>query len=578
MLLQRLLQYISTLPHPQIRFVTTANPTKPAFRACEEMLFAGQWQLVDSSGCIIRPEDYEELIHDGMDVTIDTLPYEQQQQEEPIPLLQPMAVSGGKSVQGSGSQIGRNEVAGDLLDIQINVTEPRATQHTYHRSEASLAQYTSGGTFAPSFEEGVDLGELEGEEESEPQAPPRRTFIMPPKPAPWVSKRVSSAMSAAAAEFKPGSGLQSSDLPIENPVTHLRQATGKRSMAIPIVKPPSPALAMVAAPKPDLPITSHDDDDDVDEDEDMDDDWDNGVAATMEPETAPVVEELVSTETEEMEDNEYEVDNHIDELSKSFISTEERGAQISPPTEDPEGLETASASDTMTGSGPKYEESQPRDEISPAHSRCSTPRQAEKAPQDMDTGPQNGSVEPEAKFNDDNHLFDYFIPDSRNEGVELEPMVTEVERSDTPIVEAEKPGDGQIGDLVEEVEEKNEEPVPAEKPSSTEMLAALMSGAEFKPANYPTSQAIDGNFKWVEEVEYSPPEEPVPSDNLDPTASAWNAPSWGGEFQATSGGGGWGDWSTAHDSTIDESQWDNRGHVRRDSDGDAGESEQAMLI
>ncbi|KAK6529486.1 hypothetical protein TWF281_008659 [Arthrobotrys megalospora] len=559
--LDRLLQYISTLPHPQIRFVTTANPAKPAFRACEEMLFAGQWQLVDSSGCIIRPEDYEELIHDGMDITIDTLPYEQQQQEEPAPLLQPMGVSGGKSIQGSGSQIGRNEVAGDLLDIQINVTEPMAAQHTHHQPGATVAQYTSGGRFTSSFEEGVDLGELEGEEKPEPQVQLRNTFIMPPKPAPWTSKRVASAMSAAAAEFKPGTGLQSPSLPIEDPVSHLRQATGKRSMAIPIVKPPSPALSMVAAPKPDLPITSH-------EDDDVDDDWENRVAAASEPETDPAIEELASSETEEMENKADEVDNLIDdELPRSFVSAEEQAIQISPPTEDPEDLETASASDTMVGSGPKCEDPQPHGRISPVHSRCVSPRQAEKVPQDADTSSQNSSVEPDSKFGDENRLFDYFIPDSRNEGVELESVITGVDRSETPIVETESLGRG--GGVVEEVEEKEEEPVPTEKQSSIEMLAALMSGAEFKPPSYTNPQEVDGNFKWDEEVQHSPPEEPVPSDNLDPTASSWDAPSWGGDFQATSGGSGWGDWSTAHDSKIDESQWDNRGHVRRDSDGDA---------
>ncbi|RVD83237.1 uncharacterized protein DFL_007633 [Arthrobotrys flagrans] len=601
--LNRLLEYIGTLPHPQIQFVANANRTRPSFRAFEELLLSGQWQLVDSSGCIIRPDDYEELIHDGMEITIDTLPDEQQ--DEPIPLLQPMAVSGGKSIRGSEPQLGRNEVAGDLLDMQIN--EPiaqqhlgfEAKQHSHTQSEVSIVQFTPANPFVSSFEKTVDTNELEGEENLEPQILPSTPFNLPPKFGSWSGKFKSAAMSASAAEFRPSSEVKcsttaaefkpsnetkffstlaaeikpsseirfstsaaelkpSSDVQLptssdENTLFQLPQGTVKRSMAIPIVKPPSPALAMIAAPKPGIPMSSHDD-------EGSDDGWGGGAVATLEPEETPVGEESVVVEDKEWPGHTEEAESRMDnEVSRDTVETKEQGLQLSPPSED---VETTSISETIVGSGPTYGKSQ-------IYSGRSTPNPTDGEAQYANMSPRKDSVS-EDEFDNESNLLKSEILEPKDGVTEsLEPTVVKEEHTGTPIGEPEEPKENEKGRNIEVVEEKSLESVPATKSSSAEMLAVLMSSVEFRPAGDTEFHTINDDFNWDMETAVPLTEEPALSQNLDPTVDSWDTTSPAGDFQATSGGSGWGDWSTSQSAVVDDTQWDNRGHVRRDSEEDA---------
>ncbi|KAK6510624.1 hypothetical protein TWF506_009727 [Arthrobotrys conoides] len=593
--LNRLLEYLGTLPHPQIRAVTNSNRTRPPFRIFEELLFSGQWQLVDSLGCIIRPDDYEELIHDGMEITIDTLP--EGQQDEPVPLLRPLGVSGGGPTRGGGSQIGRNEVAGDLLDMQIN--EPIAHQHLgfdvqqlpHIQAKAPITQFTPTGPFIPAFEKTVDMNELAGEENLDPQILASTALNPPLKFGSWSAAFKSTAMSASAVEFKPSSGIQLSTVaaeskpinevklsttavefkpnsqlqvpasPSEDPHFQLPHSQVKRSMAIPIVKPPSPALSMVAAPKPDMPITSYDDEDD-------DDGWGSRVAATIQSEEILVEEEVFSETLEEWPSQKGEGANRTDEPPTEIVETEEQQLQLCPPTED---IETASVSDTVVGPGPKYEESQIYRKESLSASGRSTPKPAEDGIHHVNMSPQQDVVSLEYQSDNDSNLLKSEILEPRTEAPEsLDPTVVEEERSKSSNAQVEESKEGEAEKNTQVTEEKSDESAPAKTLSSAEMFAVLMSGVEFTPAGDTEAQYVSNDLRYEGTKEFTPNEEPSQSEVLNPAADSWDTTtSPAGDFHATSDGGGWGDWSTNRIPVVDDDQWDNRGHVPRDSEGDA---------
>ncbi|KAK6511644.1 hypothetical protein TWF481_000553 [Arthrobotrys musiformis] len=550
--LQRLLGYIGTLPHPQIRMVATANPTKPTFRVLEELLLSGQWQLVDSSDCIIRPDDYEDLIHDGMEITVDTQPDAEQDEHEPAPMLQPMAISGGKSARRPN--IGRSEPTGDLLDMQIN--EPIAEQHSYNQSlaPAAAAKFSPSGLFASSFEETGSTSVLERDQNSGSDVISANRVALPADFGSWSRNFKSSSMSAAAAEFKPGGELQlpTSTLPTEAPLFKLPESSVKRSMAIPIVKPPSPGLAMVAAPKPDMPMTSYGE-------EDVESEWEDEAGTTAGPEDAPPRRQSVSPQNKEWLEQVEKEEDTVDEEPKeiAIAETKQQSFQLSLPSED---VETASVSDTIVGSGPKYEESQTYGGASLPPSMRGTPKPSDEF---IPANPQKYSAfppgdEPQSFYND--------IPRGKTGGSEPpEPLQSKEESPGRSLVETENLEGNQ---QEEEIEEQSHEPeLAAIKSSAAEMLAVLMSGAEFRPSGDVEFRPADEDLGISGERESLPMEEQDSSETVDP-AESWDTTSPDVEFQATSGGGGWGDWSTGQESIVDHSQWDDRGHVRRDSDED----------
>ncbi|KAF3085861.1 hypothetical protein TWF102_001862 [Orbilia oligospora] len=576
--LNRLLEYLGTLPHPQIRVVTNASGTTPPLQIFEQLLFSGQWQLVDSSGCVIRPDDYEDLIHDGMEITIDTVP--EGQQDEPTSLLQPLGVSGGKSTRSGGPQSGRDEVAGDLLDMQIN--EPIARQrlnfeteqYSYTQSKAPVTRFNAASSFSSIFGGIAAVDELEGEEIVNPHIIAPTSHNLPLKSASWYGGSKTGAMSASAAEFKPSGDVKlstaasefkpSGQLQVptsssEDPHITLPQGQAKRSMAIPIVKPPSPALDMIAAPKPDMPITSYDD-----EEEDYGD-WDGKVAATMESEKSPGEEEeaAVPDTTEEWSSYKDEADNRRDDLSIDIAQTKSQEHQLSPPTED---IEIASVSDTIVGSGPRYEESQI---YSPPASGRSTPTPTDGGNQNVNMSPPLDPVSLEDQSDNESNLLKSEILEPKHEVPESsDTTVAQEEKNATTDGQAEESGEDDKEKSIQGAEEMGDESAPAKAQSSAEMLAVLMSGVEFTPAGDTGAPGVsnDNMYKWEEAKEFTPTEEPGQSEIPNPTTESWDTTtSPGGDFHGT----GWGDWSTKQTFTVDDNQWDNRGHVRRDSEGDA---------
>ncbi|KAK6344278.1 hypothetical protein TWF696_007919 [Orbilia brochopaga] len=586
--LERLMQYISTLPHPQIRFVTNANPSKPKFKACEELLFAGQWQLVDKSGCIIRPEDWEELVHDGMDITVDTMSYEPQVVEERPSLLQPMALSGRKDVSVAPSQFGSMEVAGDLMEIQTALDTIGARQHV----EATAPRFNNPSRlFVPHYHpepEPLAL-ELAGEESLEPQAPQPNTFVMPPKPESCTSKKQS--MSPSATEFKPGGGFSSTSTiePDDNPIFRLR----KRSMAIPIIKPPSPPETIIAAPKPDMPdgytLDTHEQEEAVYAQDTCEeavkqeetDGWGRRVAVTAELTEEPArnrIDPVYTYEDPADEDDEEEQEPTEEvpakeapaqeaprpsvqvgewdgapstyssaEASYPPTSTNDEEATVAPPSEQEE---VASVSETVVASSSK-----PEERSAPSHSELNTEDEATTQVESS----KSPSVGPESKFEGENHLFDDSPAVGDQEPQQIEPDVNEVQQHDVPIIVTEPPADP-ADDGVQALQELE---YSVQKPPVIMATSGGSSRAELE--SEPRLRSMD--FRWSEE----PYEEPA-GDGMQQQAPAdqWGeAPGWDSKPDS-----GWNDWSTPATApgygSHWEAQWDTRGHVPLPEDNDSG--------
>ncbi|KAF3931487.1 hypothetical protein ABW19_dt0204854 [Dactylella cylindrospora] len=259
-----------------------------------------------------------------MDVTVDTTPYEH---EGPVaaevPVLQPVNATVNAFISDSKGKDpitpwGGNEVSEDLLQIQTSLDRPPIQHEDEERFKYKGRLFVPRQTLNT---ENVDV--------SIPQEPPRNGFVMPPKPAPWTRlDRRDSGMSPSATEFKPngfGSSAALSDWDaespgvetkplIQDPIFQIRQATGKRSMAIPIVKPPSPPLTVVAAPKPEIPNSFE-----SSKGEEEDDGWGDRVAVTADPS-----EESSQDEGEEDKDEEDANEDEWDDDAPETAETLER--------------------------------------------------------------------------------------------------------------------------------------------------------------------------------------------------------------------------------------------------------------
>ncbi|KAJ6259683.1 hypothetical protein Dda_5321 [Drechslerella dactyloides] len=573
--LERLMQYISTLPHPQIRFVTSANPAKPKFKACEELLFAGQWQLVDKSGCIIRPEDWEELVHDGMDITVDTMVYEAPAVETHASLLQPMAISGRKDVSVAASQFGSMEVAGDLMEIQ-SALEPAAARQ---RAAVSAPRLDPSRLFVPQYPpEPEPLAmELEGDDNPEPQASQPNTFVMPPKPAPWTFKKP--GMSPSAMEFKPSGGFNSTIEPDDNPIFRGR----KRSMAIPIIKPPSPPETIVAASKPDIPDATTQDThetasyakdthQEAAKEEEEDDGWGGRVAVTA---------ELTEEQSHPRQGRLYHYRGPSDDLEESAggipASSEEGGewdggasttsltesshvpgstggeAHLAPPDEDEE---VASVSETVVASGPKSGERS-------AASNNGLSTEDEGTTHLESTG--SPSIDTESKFEGESHLFDDDSPapgDSESQRNEL--GSADARRHGIPVIVSEPPR-----------KTADERPqAPQELESSVQKLRVIMatSGGQPRAELEPEPRLRAMGFRWSEEP-YEQSGQVEVKQEPEQQNGWWGTPAFGPEATTSNNEPSWGDWSipaTAPGYASQwEAQWDNRGHVPLPEDNDS---------
>ncbi|EPS37585.1 hypothetical protein H072_8723 [Dactylellina haptotyla CBS 200.50] len=574
--LERLLQYVATLPHPHIRFITSANPAQPKYKACEERLFSGQWQLVDRSGCIIRPEDWEELVHDGMDITIDTTCYEQPQEvsEERMPVMEPTMFSVPKNIPREISQ--QNEVAGDLMDIQSAMDSTDAQRHQHHQSDASARGYGGGPSnlFIPVYQEAPIATELAVEEDPEPQIPLQNVFVMPPKPSLvtpkpklWSPIKKNSNMSASALEFRPV-GMSSSALPLESPLFQIRQSTSKRSMAIPILKPPTPPLTIIAAPKADVPDTA--------EAFEAGDGWSDRVAVTAE------------LTDDAMRHDSPPQDNGAWEGEASVISIPERERLLpvvesskSPLVEPEDPEETRPVPEMIIESGPEYQAlptesnsgTQSRDDITQTVDEIDHPETDHESPEDG----------PESKYDGESHLFDDEViysasrtpepgntqsavnlnndetpiaaenmeheeqtvievpleqalleptpePSTTLENIVLEEITADETVSKAPVLEPELPRtsiednflpdtaseDLNVGNYPREETDPTRVALPSPTPPASEPFVTKVdpSAQEFKPRLEPLR--LTTGFKWDEEPMPEPIPEPKPKPQLEP--------------------------------------------------------------
>ncbi|KAK6335034.1 hypothetical protein TWF718_010476 [Orbilia javanica] len=513
-----------------------------------------------------------------MEITVDTLP--DGQQDEPVPLLRPMGVSGGNSVGASRSQVDQDEVAGDLLDMQVK--EPMVQQHfgfesrehSHSRSDAPIAKYIPASPFASSLESNMKANTgFEGEENPRPQTPPSSTSRLPTKFRLWHEKFKNSGMSASATEFRPGGMTQplTPSRETKDPIFQPPYVSGKRSMAIPIIKPPPRELDMIAAPKPDKPMSSH-------EDEGTGGGWGGGVAgATGEVEEIPDREEMSVPESKEIQrhrEEEEEVDNRIYyEAPEEITQTEGQALQQSPSHQD---VENVSASDVVVGpewSRPqpelKHEESTPYRRASLPVSETSTPIPAVSDIQRADTSPRALSILSDDDIDNESNLLKSEILELKEEALEPPgPPIVEREYIETPIVGMEGLGDQGNGGSIGIVGEEIQEVATSANTSSAEMLAVLMSGVEFQPASDTSfRKPPHDDFKWDEETAVPMTEEASGGGNFKPEGDCWGTTSPEEDPQAASNGAGWDDWSTNQPSGVDN-QWDDRGHVARDIEGD----------
>ncbi|KAF3920520.1 hypothetical protein ABW20_dc0108481 [Dactylellina cionopaga] len=294
------------------------------------------------------------------------MPYGQEREaDEGLSVLQPLTMNGNKPAHVEVvSQMGGSEVVGDLLDIQ-NSSETIAVQHHHTQSDGSLNRYDGSRLFIPPPYQGSmvesmgNVTELEGEENPEPfqmppaQVPPPNLFVMPPKPMPWTSSRKLGVMSPSASEFRPIGALGSSALPIENPIFQIKQATGKRSMAIPIVKPEVRPARETSAPELDMQDSrpNH-----KAEEHQADDGWGDKVVE------GPVEEPAIEGEAEQGPELEPEAEREWDGAASLGSLPEKNLAQetnqpehSSQPVAPSDTGEVDSISETVVGPGPKYE-------------------------------------------------------------------------------------------------------------------------------------------------------------------------------------------------------------------------------
>ncbi|KAK6541880.1 hypothetical protein TWF694_007657 [Orbilia ellipsospora] len=571
--LERLLQYIATLPHPQIRFLTAANPSKPKSKLCEEKLSSGQWQLVDRSGCIIRPEDFEDLVHDGMDITIDTMPHDQPQevQEERMPALEPtMQINGPKEV----SVVEQNEVAGDLMDMQTTIDPLAVHQHQHVQSAPSIAAYNAPSrlfipTYIPdtAYQETTDVTELAGEDNPEPQIPPSETpqnaFVMPPRPVPRSTPGKGLWMRPSAIEFKPG-GMSSSALPLENPLFHIRQSTAKRSMAIPIKKPPTP-LPLATEHVADVPDAHP-----VEASLRNDRDWGDESSVVVEPTLEQIDQDTIPPS---------EADVWGEAVSKSLPS--EQADPLSVEEKEPElpanndAVEVGSISETVIGPEPK-------DEPLPTETSGETQNQQAGAVQ-SDGEEASSTYNTEGKYDGESSLFLDEVPDTAIDDMapnEVELPESESEFGSTvgkvALVKAKSsPYEHQKEVKViqppapEEIADSEEVAEDAKAVESTELPPARVNprAVEFIPDAEPETEYLqrDTNYKWEEEPIPEPePRQSASSQNLDAAAdpNGWDTtPAWdtNENFENEPA---WTDWSTnAGATTYTDADWDNRGRV-----------------
>ncbi|EWC44808.1 hypothetical protein DRE_06446 [Drechslerella stenobrocha 248] len=605
---ERLLQYISTLPHPQIQYIANANPGR-ANRACQDMLFSGQWQLVDSLGCIIRPEDWEELAHAGMNITVDTMAYESQASEETATMPQPVAVDGGRDVSVAPSQFGSTEIAGDLLEVQSSL-DPAARQRD--TSVARRSRFGAGGVFIPQIPQyreiprypgasTLDVGELEGEENLEPPQglPPPNGFVMPPKPTLWASKNA--VMSPSAVEFKPGAGFGTEIVPDENPILSFHGEHARRSMDISMTKPPSPPETIIAASKPDLPHFHYQPSAYGAFKAPMGSEDGGGVPVSAPAE--PVGENLRAAPVPSAGSVEWEKATPVTSLPEGIgasaagvkaLDKKEEGDEVRGEPRialEIEKDDAVSVPETVVVVAlPKPVDRKPTEVADvgvsgPTAGQEDTIKLKAEAKTDETTingGPLVPSVGPEAKLNGGNLLsYDKGLGVGAqngqprvNIGAQSAPVTT-APKPDIPeattIANAPKPAGGNKPEALipAPLPAPLLAPLPAPLPKDPEPVVKLPVKVNPQPKTEPTPELPRQramSFKWAEEPEYDettkakakPPAPPAPAWAPEPESSGGD---WGVDPAPEGDGTGWGDWSTPAPGSNYEAEWDSRGHV-----------------
>ncbi|KAF3907835.1 hypothetical protein AA313_de0206791 [Arthrobotrys entomopaga] len=522
-----------------------------------------------------------------MDITIDTLPQDlpQEVQEERMPALEPTMQSHG---QKSVSVVEQSEVAGDLMDMQTATDPLAAHQHQHVQSVPSVGAYHGPSrlfipTYIPdtAYQETNDVTELAGEDNPEPQIPqfdmPQNGFVMPPRPVPRNGPRGSVGMSPSAIAFKPG-GMSSSALPLENPLFHLRQAAIKRSMAIPIIKPPSPS-PMMLAPETDVPDAPV-----VQEKPENDRDWCDETSVVVEPTEEPIDRDGVPL-TEAAIWNDSLLKESPSEQTH-LLAGKEKGPKIVE-TDDVEEVE--SVSETVIAPEPEYEPL-------PTESNSGIQSQGEEMTQS--DGEESASIyKTEGKYDGESSLFLDDVPDT---------AVNDLAPNEIELPESESEIGSNLGKVVlveaksspDEHEHRkdmkaNQSPALMEPVDSKEVIKKVVTeesiqpaptkvdpeAVEFKPTAETKIEHLPGdtNFKWEEEPisELEPKESATLSQSLNPTADSYGsdtAPAWDANENFESQPS-WTDWSTnAGEASYTDADWDNRGRVPVAADEDSGRS------